>query len=232
MIRGVFFDAGNTIVFPDYGIYQGIANSFGLDVSIDHVVEAEALARSAFDRAVAERSDEGVQGYWPVYYTPFYLHLGVPAGEVPLAIEMTQEANDAGLGIWRVPVDGFDRTMDALSGRDLALGIVSNSDGRLEDRLGEIGIRDRFDFVIDSMIVGVSKPDPTIFLMALDAASLPSSEVVYVGDYYAVDVVGARTVGITPVLFDPYGVYEDVDCAVMNKFDDILGLVEDWTDNR
>ena len=85
-------------------------------------------------------------------------------------------------------------------------------------------------FVIDSAIVGVSKPDPAIFLMALDAASLPSSEVVYVGDYYAVDVVGARSVGITPVLFDPYGVYEDADCAVMNKFDDILGLVEDWTD--
>jgi putative hydrolase of the HAD superfamily len=231
MIRGVFFDAGNTIVFPDYGVYQGIANSFGLDVSIDNVVEAEALARSTFDRAVAERSEEGVHGYWPVYYTPFYLHLGVPAAEVPRAIEMTREANDAGLGIWREPVDGFDSTMDSLSGRDVVLGIVSNSDGRLEDRLGEIGIRDRFDFVIDSMIVGVSKPDPRIFHMALDAASLPPSEVVYVGDYYAVDVIGARTAGITPVLFDPYGAYEDVDCAVMKEFGDILDLIEKWTDD-
>ena len=47
MVRGVFFDAGNTIVFPDYRIYQGIANSFGLDVSIDKVVEATKAEHDA-----------------------------------------------------------------------------------------------------------------------------------------------------------------------------------------
>jgi putative hydrolase of the HAD superfamily len=228
MIRGVFFDAGNTIVFPDYSIYRNIAASLGIEATIADVKRAEALARSAFDAAVASSPGRDVTGFWPVYYTPFYEHLGVPADTVPAAIERTREANSLLLGIWSVPVDGFDEAMDALGTRGLALGVISNSDGRVEERLVEIGIRDRFNFVIDSAIVGVSKPDPRIFELALEASGLPASETAYVGDYYEVDVVGSRGVGMRPVLFDPVGAYEDVDCDVMKEFGDIVRLVDAW----
>jgi putative hydrolase of the HAD superfamily len=228
MIRGVFFDAGNTIVFPDYGIYRAVMSSLGLEASLDDVVTAEAGARSAFDDAVASEPGRNVQGFWPVYYTPFYQALGVRDEEVPVAIERTRAANAVGLGIWQIPVDGLGETMDALRERDLAVGIVSNSDGRLDGRLTDIGIRDHFDFVIDSGVVGVSKPDPAIFGKALEASSLSPSEAAYVGDYYAVDVVGARGAGMKPVLFDPVGAYEKVDCDVMKRFADIIGLVDAW----
>jgi putative hydrolase of the HAD superfamily len=230
MIRGIFFDAGNTIVFPDYSIYQGIAASLGVEVAEADVKRAEALARSAFDRAVASSPGRDVAGFWPVYYTPFYEHLGIPADVIPTAIEKTREANDLLLGIWSVPVDGFDETMDELEARGLALGVISNSDGRVEERLVEIGIRDRFDFVIDSAIVGVSKPHRRIFELAGEASGLPPAETAYVGDYYEVDVVGARGAGMTPVLFDPYGAYEEVDCDVMREFCDIVALVDAWSD--
>lgn len=228
MIQGVFFDAGNTIVFPDYSIYGGIAASLDVAVALPDVVRAEALARSAFDRAVASSPGRDVMGFWSVYYAPFYEHLGIAAESIPTAIEMTRDANNEGLGIWKVPVDGFEETMDELDLRGLAVGIISNSDGRLEARLGEIGIRHRFDFVLDSAVVGVSKPHPRIFELATEASGLPPSETAYVGDYYEVDVVGARGVGMTPVLFDPYGAYDDVDCDVMKRFCDIVGLVDTW----
>jgi HAD superfamily hydrolase (TIGR01509 family) len=228
MIRGIFFDAGNTIVFPDYSIYRGIAAALGVEVAHEDVLRAEALARGAFDQAVASSPGRDVAGFWSVYYTPFYEHLGVPTGSIPAAIEKTRDANDRLLGIWSVPVEGFDEVMNALESRGLALGVVSNSDGRVEERLVEIGIRDRFDFVIDSAIVGVSKPHPRIFELALEAAGLPPSETAYVGDYYEVDVVGARGAGMTPVLFDPYGAYGDVDCEVIARFGEIVGLVDTW----
>ena len=228
MIHGVFFDAGNTIVFPDYAIYRQIAASLGIEAGLPDVLRAEALARSAFDRAVASSPDRGVTAFWSVYYTPFYQQLGIPAVSIPEAIGRTRDANDAGLGIWTVPVDGFGETMDELDARGLIVGIISNSDGRLEDRLAEIGVRDRFDFVLDSSVVGVSKPQPRIFEMALEASGLPPDEAAYVGDYYEVDVVGARAVGIRPVLFDPIGAYGDVDCEVMTRFGDIVGLVDRW----
>jgi HAD superfamily hydrolase (TIGR01509 family) len=228
MIRGVFFDAGNTIVFPDYSIYRAIAASLGVEVATQDVVRAEALARNAFDRAVASSPGRDVTGFWSVYYTPFYQRLGIAAESIPTAIEKTRAANHEGLGIWKVPVDGFDETMDELDLRGLVVGIISNSDGRLEDRLDEIGIRDRFDFVLDSAVVGVSKPHPRIFELAIEASGLAPSEAAYVGDYYEVDVVGARGVGMTPVLFDPYGAYGDVDCEVMRRFADVVGLVDAW----
>lgn len=226
MIQGVFFDAGNTILFPDYEVYRDICEALGHVVSVREVVGAEAGARSSFDKAVRTGPGGGVHGFWPVYYTPFYESLGLPPDVVPEAIEMTRVANDNGLGIWKEPVDDLEETLDVLSGRGLNTGIVSNSDGRLEWRLAELGILDRFDFVIDSAVVGVSKPDPEIFRIALDKSSLEPSEAVYVGDYYEVDVVGARSVGMMPVLFDPVGVYAGADCDVISSFPDILDVLD------
>jgi putative hydrolase of the HAD superfamily len=229
MVRGVLFDAGNTVVFPDYSIYAGIAASLGSAVALEDVLRAEAVARSAFDDAVASSPGAGVKKYWDTYYTPFYERLGLRGTAVTLAIERTRAANDEGLGIWRVPVEAFHETMDELDVRGLVVGIVSNSDGRLKQRLAEIGVGERFDFIIDSAVVGISKPDRRIFEAGLNAGGLASSEAVYVGDYYAVDVVGARAAGMKPVLFDPYGAYPEPDCRVIRRFAEVVGLVDEWS---
>ena len=74
----------------------------------------------------------------------------------------------------------------------IRLGIVSNSDGRVEQALEAAGLRDYFDVVVDSALVGVEKPDPAIFRAALDALGVAAGEALYVGDLYEVDVLGAR----------------------------------------
>lgn len=227
MLRGVFFDAGNTLLFPDYDIYLRIAASLGAEVDREAVIAAEAGARAAFDRAVADSGGD-VRAFWPVYYEPFYRALGVPDGSIGDAVERTRLANDAEPGIWRVPVEGLDETIGELRSRGLGIGIVSNSDGRLERRLADIGLADRFDFVVDSAVVGVSKPDVRIFRRALERSGLAADSVAYVGDYYEVDVVGARGAGMRPVLFDPVEIYGEVDCDVITRFGDIVGLVDGW----
>lgn len=226
MIRGVFFDAGNTILFPDYYIYRDICEALGVEVSIEQVVRAEAGARAAFDNAVSDSPDSEVHGFWPVYYTPFYELLGLPDVAILDAIEMTRVANDSGLGIWKEPADGLFATLKELAARDIAVGIISNSDGRLESRLDEMGLLEQFDFAIDSAIVGISKPDRRIFEDALKRSSLAPEEAIYVGDYYEVDVRGARAAGLLPVLFDPVGAYKDVDCEVITRLKDVIGIVD------
>ena len=64
MIRGVFFDAGNTILFPDYYIYRDICEALGVEAAINEIVRAEAGARSAFDRSVADSPGSDVYGFW------------------------------------------------------------------------------------------------------------------------------------------------------------------------
>jgi HAD superfamily hydrolase (TIGR01509 family) len=82
----------------------------------------------------------------------------------------------------------------------LLLGVVSNSDGRVEEALRAAGLREYFDVVVDSGLMGVEKPDPRIFHAALATLGVRPEEALYVGDLYEVDVVGARAAGIEAVL--------------------------------
>jgi len=98
--------------------------------------------------------------------------------------------------------------------RGWTVGVISNSNGSVVRALEIAGLSKQLDFVIDSSVVGVSKPDARIFALGLEAAGTAPAEVVYVGDSYFVDVVGARRAGLGAVLFDPGGVWGPRDCAV------------------
>ena len=64
----------------------------------------------------------------------------------------------------------------------------------------------RVGVVVDSAVVGVAKPDPAIFSIALDAIGVPASRtVLYVGDSLRYDVAGAVAAGLQPVHLDPHG---------------------------
>jgi len=60
--------------------------------------------------------------------------------------------------------------------------------------------------------VGVEKLDPRIFEMALARAGVRPAEAVYVGDLYAVDVLGARGAGMEAILIDPGACWGRRDC--------------------
>jgi FMN phosphatase YigB (HAD superfamily) len=95
--------------------------------------------------------------------------------------------------------------------RDVPIGVVSNASGQIEAvlrRLGvcQVGAGDGPSVlcVVDSHVVGVSKPDPAIFASALELLGVPPERVAYVGDSIRYDVEGARAAGLVPVLLDPY----------------------------
>jgi len=60
--------------------------------------------------------------------------------------------------------------------------------------------------VIDSAVVGVAKPDPAIFNLALDTLGVPANgTVLHVGDSLRYDIAGAVAAGLQPVHLDPHG---------------------------
>ncbi|HYH48605.1 MAG TPA: HAD-IA family hydrolase, partial [Acidimicrobiia bacterium] len=63
--------------------------------------------------------------------------------------------------------------------------------------------------VIDSDVVGVAKPDPAIFHLALEACGVAPERVLHVGDTVGADVKGALAAGVRPVHLDPYGFCDD-----------------------
>ena len=83
----------------------------------------------------------------------------------------------------------------ALLEREYILGLVSNYYGNVETVLKETGLRKYFRAVIDSAVVGIRKPDPRIFELALDKMGGRATETLVVGDSYDNDIEPAKQLG-------------------------------------
>jgi HAD superfamily hydrolase (TIGR01509 family) len=85
-----------------------------------------------------------------------------------------------------------------LAGR-FRLGVVTNSYGNASLVLAEAGMLSVLRTVVDSRVVGVRKPDPVIFSLALDSLGLPAEAAAYVGDSYGQDIRPAKRAGLTTI---------------------------------
>jgi len=108
---------------------------------------------------------------------------------------------------WRRVGAGVRESLERLRGAGLKLAVVSNSEGTIEQMLSEIGLRELFVTVIDSSVVGFTKPDPRIFALALERLGVDAGDALMVGDSPSADVDGAHAVGIRAALIDPYDFY-------------------------
>ncbi len=95
--------------------------------------------------------------------------------------------------------------LNLLKERGVPLGVVSNYGTQLLDLLPKLEIFDYFEFIIVSAIVGVTKPHPKIFRMAIEEAGVPVEQLLYVGDNVTDDVGGANNMGIDAVLINRPG---------------------------
>ena len=79
--------------------------------------------------------------------------------------------------------------------RRFRLGVVSNSYGNMTALLadGDLG---PFDVVVDSVEVGLAKPDPAIYALAAERLALAPGEILHVGDSWERDVVAAAAAGM------------------------------------
>ena len=95
------------------------------------------------------------------------------------------------------------------------LGIVSNFYGNLDGILTAEGLRPLFDVVADSGVLGVTKPEPAIFLHAAKALAASPEDCVMVGDSIKRDMAGAAAVGMKKALISIAG--------------DVPNCGQDWT---
>jgi putative hydrolase of the HAD superfamily len=215
-VRAVVFDAGHTLLEMDYARLTAYLASRGHQLTGAVVTEAERRARMRLDAeraAQAGRQRTGEGRY--VRYLAEYLGI---ADEVERsAIAEWRRGFNPPIGLCH-QADGqaapaLERARDA----GLIVGVISNSNGLVQRALEIAGLARHLAFVIDSRVVGISKPDPRIFALGLQAAGTAPEETVYVGDSYFVDVVGARQAGLGAVLFDPGRTWGARDCAIATE---------------
>lgn len=89
--------------------------------------------------------------------------------------------------------------LERLQAQGFRIGIVSNFAPTLKAILEDKGILHYFDPVIVSTEVGLEKPDPAIFQLALERAGLGAKDVLYIGDHETNDIWAPGQVGIDAV---------------------------------
>lgn len=198
--RAVLFDAGNTLVALDYPrLAARVAEATGVPLT------GELLASQAGEAAlVMERQDGTDRERASRYLETLFRLSGVPLEQNEI-VRTTLYALHREKHLWSGVDPRTAPALDRLLTAGYRLAVVSNSDGRAEEALAAAELLSRFEFVLDSQLVGFEKPDPRIFEAALARLALPAAEALYVGDLYEIDVVGARRAGLDVILLDPLG---------------------------
>ena len=103
--------------------------------------------------------------------------------------------------------DDVDAFIASARARDVPLALVTNgARDSQRDKLSALGIEHWFEAVVISGEIGVGKPDPGIFELALDRLSAGRDGVWHVGDSLAADVAGAQAAGLTAVWLNRDGI--------------------------
>ena len=202
-IEAVFFDAGGTLFELRRGVgevYSDFAAHYGAHWD---PAEVDTLFQASFARSLAGlRPGETERGWW------FEIVRQVAGGRMsPDALECYfAELYDyfRTADAWRLYPE-VTPSLKLLTARGLRLGMISNFDSRLEEIAARLGIGHFFESIVTSWDVGAPKPDPKIFLRALELFRVEPSRAVHVGDSAREDVSGARASGLEPVLIDRAG---------------------------
>lgn len=210
VITAVLLDVGGVMTTPDHEMLRGPLEAAGAAPTTEALDRAHYAGISALDGGMLE---SGLVD-WRRYDAAVARAVGVPEDRIPEAVDGLEAAWRQVRG-WHRIVPGSLDGLRQLAETGVSLGVVSNADGTVADQLlaarvcqvGE-GHGVPVAVVVDSTVVGVEKPDPRIFAVALDALGVPSEQapqVVHVGDTIFADVAGARAAGLRPVHLDPYG---------------------------
>jgi HAD superfamily hydrolase (TIGR01549 family) len=230
-IRAVFLDAGNTLVFPQLELIITDLKRFGHSATPEDFYTAERLAKQQLDDWLWPQIRGGEfpkqidYYYWSEYLRQLARRLGAPENE---RSELTQRLIESfqNIQLWSCVKPDTPAFLEWLAADGYFLGVISNSTGTLESQLVRLGLARFFQAILDSAIVGIQKPHPEIFKLALQRAGVEAWEAVFVGDTYATDVGGAQLAGLTGVLMDSVGAYPDAACLKISSLPELARILE------
>jgi putative hydrolase of the HAD superfamily len=203
----VFLDAGGVLVLPNVDVFADVFAAAGITLprEQDLLNRAHYLAMRAVDAGPPDAA--------ALHYLAGILEaLGLGRQTLPAAASaMRQLADRPSSGVWNVVPPGTLDGLRALEATGVALAVVSNADGTVEESLRNLGLCQVGEgpgvgicVVVDSFVVEAEKPLPEIFAHALASSGSRPDRTLHVGDGVRYDVQGARAAGIRPMHFDPF----------------------------
>ena len=201
-IKFIFFDVGNTLLFPNRERIHAPLAERGLTPEPEHLRDLERRTKREFDTRMIKDGHD--LGFWNMFYTQLLkeIRLHDHAVRDQLVANIRNSAN------WDQILPGTREQLQKI-GQRYPIAVISNADGRIHEVLNRCDIYDSFRTITDSGLVGYEKPHPEIFRQALASMKAKPEESLYVGDVYSVDYLGATGASMQAVLMDIAGAYHD-----------------------
>jgi len=219
-LRGVLFDAGNTLLWIDHARVAKIITAAGLPTTEAAVRDAEMRARPRLDPLLGRVPKRESPHVFRAHIAFILEHLG---GAEPDVLERAANGvADAWGTLWICPPSDAHTTLRTLRDRGYATACVSNSNGKVDRLLAAADLDVLLDDVIDSGALGIEKPDPRIFTIAAKRIGIPPAELMYVGDLHALDIVGPARAGMHAALLDPIDAFASFKAPKLRTLSDLL----------
>lgn len=221
-IDAVVFDIGGVFTIRHHEAMRDALGPAGFDLPADPDVyhRAHYAGVRAMSDLLAE--DGAVHEYhrstWAHWERAYLACLGVPDHRMADALRAVRDLMTRRRikDVWRQLLTDNIAAFHRIARSGMPVAVVSNNDGTAEEQLRHFeicqagpGPLTSVTAVVDSQVVGVAKPDPTIFRPALDALGVAPARALYVGDTVHADVYGALAAGMPVVQLDPYGLHGD-----------------------
>lgn len=189
----LLLDAGKTLLHPVEPVeqtYSRFALAHGVERSPQQI-------RGAFRQAFEQARPANLSGLrYEGDGRPFWREVVArTTGSADPALFEALYHHYAVASAWRV-AEGACETLARLRQQGIRLALVSDWDTRLRPLLMQLDLVKRFDHLAISCEVGFEKPEPRLFLSALEALGVAPDRAVAVGDDPRRDSAGARLAGI------------------------------------
>jgi HAD superfamily hydrolase (TIGR01509 family) len=202
-LKAIFFDVGNTLLFPDRARILAPLHERKLAPTLEQWHAIERRTKKEFDE-ILQHDGKADHSFWYLFYSHLLQELNLHDDAVrDQMVKATRVSAN-----WCDIRPGTREILQRL-GRSFRIAVISNADGKIADVLNRCGIADCFLTITDSGLVGQEKPHPAIFEAALRAMDAAPEQSLYVGDVYSVDYLGATGAGMQAILFDVSGAYRE-----------------------
>jgi len=212
-------------VFPNWRRISDTLAAHGVQVARQALAAAEPPAKRELDVPNLVRHGNDAQRGWS-YFNLVLEHAGVALSEATDAALLELHAYHSVHNLWELVPDDVVPALSRLRECVPRMVVVSNANGRLHVMMERLGLARFFDVMLDSQLEGVEKPDPRLFQIALERSGGRAETTLHVGDFYWIDVMGARAAGLRGVLLDAAGLYPEVDCPRVRSLAELADRIE------
>lgn len=221
MIKGLLFDYGGTIDTNGRHWANVIWEAYqatGIETSFEQFMEAYAFGEKSLAINPIIKPHHIFSDVLRLKIELQFSHLKLKDDWYPKIEEVVSRCMELVVAT----VSKAKKTLDELAGQ-YPMVLVSNFYGNIQSVLSDFGLAHYFEYIVESAVVGVRKPNPAIYQLGVDHIGFKAAECAVIGDSFKKDIIPAKEVGCKTIWLNVDGIQEDLSVVGNESADAQIG---------